>query len=235
TPKAGDSEKARGILVNDHGAPLPEAGVTNPKPIEGDSNVFRMHDAQGNEKLVGANLEDLTQVMINNISIDIVLCASSSGAQIQVLKDQKGSALAFDKPFTAIPDTLLVEAHSPNRPYQKAWVVMGANKAVLDPVKFKPIVMMTVIDVSVSGDTNENEYLVVKDSYEIFDPFTMVASRPPTRLTDAIGPDGTTRKFLVDANLELVPLSKQLHSARLVNIQTHATPILVSTNPTFRP
>ncbi|MBV4483936.1 hypothetical protein, partial [Pseudomonas khavaziana] len=100
---ADNAAKAKGIVVDVHGVPWPEAGVTNPKPLNKtfddaalrkeieernakpiyandqlDANkvvaearakfdqaikgVFRVHDAQGNEKLVDGDLNDLNQI-----------------------------------------------------------------------------------------------------------------------------------------------------------------------------
>ncbi|AKA80549.1 hypothetical protein VO64_0003 [Pseudomonas synxantha] len=59
---ADNAAKAKGIVVDVNGVPLPEDGVTNLTPVKGDSHVYRVHDAQGNEKLVDANLNDVTTV-----------------------------------------------------------------------------------------------------------------------------------------------------------------------------
>ncbi|AKA86447.1 hypothetical protein [Pseudomonas synxantha] len=267
TPNAGDSENARGILVGDHGAPVPEAEMTNAKPVVVNeaqiksevadwnkdhpqslrtadeeiaqaklnaASVFRVHDlVSGNERLVDADLDGLTQVNINDAPISIVLCAKASRAQVQVLKNANGEALTFEAPYTIKKNTLLVEAYSADAQNNKMWVITGQDKAVLDPVTVLPIQGMTVVDVSVSG--NGNEYIIVKDDKEAIDSCTMSALTPPAHLTYAIGLDGTQHKYLVNAKQEIVSLNEQKYSARLIKFLGHNLPVMVSTNPTLRP
>jgi len=203
------------------------------------SGVFRVHNPQTHiETLVGANLAPLTQLRINDEPIDIVFCAQAQNTKVQVLKNKSNQTLNFDT-FRVQTDSQAVETYSPTPPHPKAWVVVRSDSdgTLLDPSSLQPMMDLRISDVSASE--NNHEYLLIKSDNKVFEPFTMMPASPPIFLTEAIGPTGTVRKFFLTSTQELVKLTTQSHTARIIQIHGGAPhdnlSVMVTTNPQLHP